>query len=82
MIAKPEATAATGGTNSPRIAAPTVEISSGQRRLIIVSPGRSSGSIVCIRASASSRAIGGEASLRRPSQAPMSVATAHQPAET
>ena len=69
MIAKPAATAATCGMKIPRIAAPSVENSSGQSRLSSVSPGRSSGSDICIRASASSRAIGGEAALRRPSHA-------------
>src|SRR5215212_5933391 len=82
MIANPAATAATDGKKSPAIAAPSVENSKGQSRLISVTPGRSSGSDICIRASASSRAIGGEAALRRPIHAPSSAATAHQPTAT
>ena len=47
-----------------------VEISSGHSRFAIVIPGRSSGSVVCVFAVASSRAIGGVASARRPSRRP------------
>ena len=82
MIAKPAATAETCGTNTPSTAAPIVESSSGQSRLSSVMPGRSSGSAICIRASARTRAIGGEAALRRPSHAPISAAAIHQPIAT
>ena len=82
MIAKPAATAETCGRKTPSAAAPIVENSSGQSRLSSVSPGCSSGSDICTRASASSRAIGGEAALRRPIQAPNSAATSHQPIVT
>ena len=50
---------------------------SGHRRLTSVVPGCSSGSVVCERASASSRAIGGE-SARAPSESRSRPAT-HQP---
>src|SRR5215208_6637057 len=79
MIAKPAATAATCGRKNPSAAAPSVEISSGQSRLSSVRPGWSSGSVVWNFASASSRAIGGEAWLRRPTHAPARAATSHQP---
>src|SRR5918997_4743273 len=82
MIAKRAATAATCGTKTPAAAAPSVETSRGQRRLSSVTAGRSSGSDICIRASASSRATGGEAALRRPTQAPNSPATSHHPTAT
>jgi hypothetical protein len=82
MIAKPAATAATCGAKNPTTPAANVETSSGHSRLAIVNPGRSSGSDVWLRAVASSRAIGGVASARRPSATPISAATSHQPAAT
>ena len=45
-------------------------------------PGCCSGSVVCVRAVASRRAIGGVVSARRPSQTPITAATAHQPTLT
>src|SRR5215207_5070024 len=82
MIVKPAATAATWGSKNETPAAPMVDSSSGHRRLTIVVPGASSGSVVCERAPASSRAIGGEVSARRPSAMPIVVASSHQPAAT
>ena len=80
MIGKPAATAATCGRNTLAIAEASVMNSSDHRRLSSVTAGRSSGSIVCVRAVASRRAIGGEASARRPSQTPISTAPVHQTA--
>ena len=45
-------------------------------------PGCSSGSEDCARASASSRAIGGEVSARAPIATPIATAATHQPAVT
>ena len=59
-----------------------VENSSGHSRLSSVRPGLTSGSVVCMRALASSDAIGDDVSARRPSQIPMIPATTHQPATT
>ena len=78
MIAKPAATPATCGRKNESAAAATVTTSSGQSRLMSVSAGRGSGSAVCIFASASSRAIGGEAAWWRPISAPITAAIAHQ----
>src|SRR3954451_21613167 len=82
MIAKPAAIDATCGSNTASSPAPSVEMSSGHSRLSSVRPGLSSGSVVCERAPASSRAIGGDVSARRPSHNPMSAATIHQPTLT
>ena len=82
MIAKPAATAATWGRKKPSTPATNVDSSSGHKRLAIVIPGRISGSVVCVFAVASSRAIGGFVSARRPSRTPITAATSHQPAAT
>ena len=58
MIAKPQATPGTCGKMKPIAPAATVETSSGHRRLRMTAPGRCSGSIVAIFASASSRPMG------------------------
>src|SRR4051794_21821423 len=79
MIAKPAAIDATCGWNTASTPAPSVEMSSGHSRLSSVRPGCSSGRVVCERAPASSRAIGGEVSARRPSHRPISAAASHQP---
>ena len=76
--AKPVPTAATWGSKNASAAAPTVRISSGHRRLSSVTPGCSSGSELCMRAAASSFAIGGVVSARRPIATPIPVATTHQ----
>ena len=68
------------GERTPRPSASSVDSSSGHRRLTSSSPGRCSGSSVVDFASASSRAIGGFVSARRPSQAPIIAAASHQPA--
>ena len=47
-----------------------------------VVPGCSSGSVVCVRASASSRAIGGVVSARAPIERPIATATSHHAAVT
>src|SRR6516164_6664163 len=47
----------------------------------MVRAGLTSGSEACVRAVASSDAIGGEVSARRPSQIPIKPAATHQPAE-
>jgi hypothetical protein len=47
-----------------------------------VVPGLSSGSVVCVRAPASRRAIGGEAALRDPRLKPIAVASSHHAAVT
>ncbi len=78
---KPAATAATCGTKTLAIADASVMKSSDHRRLSSVTPGRSSGSVVWVRAVVSRRAIGGLASARRPNQMPISTAPAHQTAQ-
>ena len=82
MIAKPVATAGTWGrTNATRAGAERRE----QQRPQAVeqrAAGLTSGSEDCVRALASSVAIGGEVSARRPSQIPISAAITHQPAAT
>src|SRR5579884_1292816 len=80
MIAKPVATAGTCGSTNASAPAPSVESSSGHRRLSTVRPGLISGRVGRIRALDRRFAIGGEVSPRRPSQTPITAAIAHQPA--
>jgi hypothetical protein len=82
MIAKPVATAGTWGHTKASAPAPIVEINSGQSRFTNVRPGWTSGNDDCVRALASTEAIGDEVSARRPSHAPATPAIAHQAAET
>jgi hypothetical protein len=79
MIVKPVAIAGICGPVKASAPAATTQISIGHRRLAIVVPGRMSGIIVAALASASSRAIGGLTSWRRPMKLPISVARTHQP---
>ena len=70
MIPKPVAIAGIWGKTKARAPAATVMTASGHRRLSRIRPGRSSGSAGEKRAAASTLAIGGLVSARRPSQAP------------
>ena len=67
MIVKPAAMPGICGPTHVSAAAAITTTNSGHSRLTIVDPGRMSGIIVPALASASSRAIGGLTSLRRPS---------------
>src|ERR1700733_9845720 len=80
MIANPVATAGTCGTPNATAPAPRVETSSGHNRLSIVRAGLPSGSEACVRALASSDAIGPDVPARLPSQMPIPAAATHQAA--
>src|SRR5260370_25369858 len=82
ITANPVATAETWGKMKATAPAPMVETSKGHSRLITTRAGLTSGSEDCILALASSVPMPGEASLRRPTQAPGTPARIHQPAAT
>jgi hypothetical protein len=82
MSEKPAAIAGTCGVTNATAPDPIIATISGQSRLSRTVPGRCwSGSVVVARAPASSRAIGGVVSARRPSTIPITAATDHHAAQ-
>jgi hypothetical protein len=82
MIANPVATAGIWGAKNAHAPAPRVERRSGQSRFMSARPGLSSGSVGCVRALASSVAIGDDVPEWRPIHPPMRAAMSHQPMAT
>src|SRR5277367_22732 len=79
MIAKPAAMPGIWGARKARPPASSVNSKSAHSRLSRIAPGWCSGNVVVDFAPASSRAIGGFVSARRPRRRPISAASTHQP---